>query len=142
MSVTTTPTAWTVTAGNMAATVQLTPDGFRFDIDPIPGILPNRLTDTLPTPELSLSFVETLFGELLAAQQAYDEARAAAEQARAQAEYVATRAVGMLNWSADLGRVFVGEIFWYEEIQYRVIQEHDTQEGWHPPAVPALFEPV
>lgn len=36
----------------------------------------------------------------------------------------------------------VGDRRAYNEVLYEVVQAHDTQEGWEPPNVPALFKQV
>lgn len=38
--------------------------------------------------------------------------------------------------------VAVGETWTYEGTEYKVIQAHQTQTGWEPPNVPALWEKV
>ena len=36
----------------------------------------------------------------------------------------------------------VGDKVTYDGVTYRCVQSHTSQEGWEPPAVPALWEPV
>ena len=38
--------------------------------------------------------------------------------------------------------VAVGETWTYEGTEYKVIQAHQTQTGWEPPNVPALWEKI
>lgn len=36
--------------------------------------------------------------------------------------------------------VAVGDLAVYGDVTYRALQAHTTQDGWHPPAVPALWQ--
>ena len=38
--------------------------------------------------------------------------------------------------------VAVGETWTYEGTEYKVIQAHQTQPGWEPPSLPALWEKI
>jgi len=44
-------------------------------------------------------------------------------------------------WKAGLS-VEVDDLYFHNGVIYRVVQAHDTQIGWEPPTVPALFEVV
>ncbi|MCA1809395.1 MAG: hypothetical protein LC725_08105 [Lentisphaerae bacterium] len=43
-------------------------------------------------------------------------------------------------WRPDGMAVKVGEVYRYQGEAWRVMQAHNTQADWTPPAVPALFE--
>ena len=46
------------------------------------------------------------------------------------------------RWSAEHGLYKVGDKVKYEEILYRCIQEHNSQEMWYPTAAPSLWAKV
>ena len=46
-----------------------------------------------------------------------------------------------LPWSPG-NHVTPGRLWAYNGVTYEVVQEHDTQVGWEPPNVPALFKTV
>ena len=48
---------------------------------------------------------------------------------------------GPIEWQPGIS-VTTEDQVWYDGVLYDVIQAHTTQEGWTPPATPALFTPV
>lgn len=55
--------------------------------------------------------------------------------------WVRVKAPDSAEWVAGI-QVTVGEEYTYQGVTYRVIQSHQTQSGWEPPNVPALWEAV
>ena len=48
---------------------------------------------------------------------------------------------GPIEWQPGISVTTTDQV-WYDGVLYDVIQAHTTQEGWTPPATPALFTPV
>ena len=48
---------------------------------------------------------------------------------------------GPIEWRPQMKLLKDDEVI-YEGVVYKVLQKHDTQSDWTPPAVPALFQPL